>query len=292
MSYNEMRNYLCLLLTGCLVLTSCESYKDEFDLISRERDSLIFVGDVKDSSINSFLAAFNEIESNLDTIVNREQAIELNAMQGTEIAGDQRERINEDIRIINDLLERNRALLNNMQKQLRVSKGRVSELSVLAQRLQEHVAERESELVSLKVQLGELNLNVDNLNVMLDTITAQKNFQEQDLLDKIERLHTAYYVIGTFKELRGKNVVNSEGGFLGIGKNKTLKQDFNNDAFNKVDITKIASIPVGSGSVKVITNHPSNSYELAKDKDKTSALNILDYDRFWGASKYLVIIRE
>lgn len=287
-----MRNRLPVLLIVCFAAFGCENYKDEFEQISRERDSLIFVGDVKDSSINSFLAAFNEIEANLDSIVNREQAIELNSMQGTEIAGDQRERINEDIRIINDLLERNRALMADMQKQLRYSQGRVAELQTLADKLKQQVAEGEAQLVELKVQLAELNLNIDNLNVMLDTITAQKSVQEQQLAEKIERLHTAWYVVGTFKELRDKNVVNKEGGFLGIGKNQTLKQDFNNDAFTQIDVTKVASIPLDSRSVKIITNHPSNSYTLERKDSRITALDILDYDRFWGASKYLVVIRD
>ncbi len=287
-----MNRYAWITVAFATLFAGCENYKDEFDQISRERDSLIYIGDVKDSSINSFLEAFNEIESNLDSIVAREQAIEVSASQGGEIDGDQRERINEDIRVINDLLERNRVLLAGMERQLSVSRGRISQLSILADKLQEEVDTRDAQLVDLKVQLADLNLNIDNLNVMLDTITAQKHDQEMQLMDKLEKLHTAWFVVGTFKELRDQNVVDKEGGFLGIGKNQMLKRDFNTDAFTKVDITRIASIPLRSKAVKVITNHPSSSYSLEREDDQVKSLNILDYEQFWGTSKYLVVIRD
>jgi len=286
-----MKPIFLLILSGILFY-GCENFKEQFEQVSRERDSLIYVGDVKDSSISSFLSAFNEIETNLDSIVSREKAIDINSIQGTEISGDQRERINENIRIINDLLGRNRTLMANLQRQLRVSQGQVSELNTLSEKLQAQVNLRETELAGLKQQLNEMNLNLDNLNVMLDTITAQKNFQEQELKSKTEKLNTAYYIVGTFKELQQKNILGKEGGFLGIGKNKMLKQDFNSDAFNKIDIRKITAIDLGSKSVKVITNHPSGSYSMEKDKDKIKALTITDYETFWGASKYLVIVKE
>jgi len=286
-----MNKIITCLFIASIAFSSCENFKDEFESVSRERDSLIFVGDMKDSSINTFLGAFNEIETNLDTIARRQTDIDINATQSAEIKGDQRERINENIRIINDLLERNRKLLADAQRELRVSQGRVHELNAMIAKLQEQVAARESELAALKIQLADLNLNLENLNVMLDTITAQKSVQELELKDKIERLQTAYFVVGTFKELRDKNVVNKEGGFLGIGKNQMLKQDFNNDAFTKLNVTQTVSITLDCKSAKVITNHPSNSYELVKEGDKVKSLNILDYEKFWGASKYLVVVK-
>lgn len=271
-------------------LSGCKSFKEEFDQVSRERDSLIYVSDLKDSSINALLSDFNAIEENLDSITHRQEALEITSLHNNEVKATQRDRINENIRIINELLERNRKLIADLQAKLRASQGRVAELNILVDRLQYSVAEKEKELGVTKARLNELDLNLENLNVMLDTITAQKAETDKALQEKIKQLNTAYYIVGTFKELRQKNVVNKEGGFLGLGKNQLLKQDFNNDAFTRIDITETKYIDFGGKEGKVITNHPSGSYSLVRNGGKLSALSISDTEKFWGASKYLVVI--
>lgn len=273
-------------------LSGCESFKEEFEQVSRERDSLIYASDLKDSSINALLSDFNAIEENLDSIARRQEAIEVESLQTHEVKATQRDRINENIRIINELLERNRKLIADLQAKLRASQGRVAELNILVDRLQVSVAEKEKELGLTKVKLNEMDLNLENLNVMLDTITAQKAETDKALQEKIKQLNTAYYIVGTFKELRQKNVVNKEGGFLGIGKNQLLKQDFNNDAFTRIDITETKIIDFGGKEGKVITNHPSGSYSLSRNSGKLSSLSISDPEKFWGASKYLVVITQ
>jgi DNA repair exonuclease SbcCD ATPase subunit len=273
-------------------LSGCQSFKEEFEQVSRERDSLIYASDLKDSSINALLADFNAIEKNLDSIAQRQEALDITSLQHTEAKATQRDRINENIRIINDLLELNRKLIADLQAKLRASQGRVAELNILVDRLQVSVAEKEKELGITKARLNELDLNLENLNVMLDTITAQKQATDKALQDKIRQLNTAYYVVGTFKELRQKNVVDKEGGFLGIGKNQLLKQDFNNDAFTRIDITETKLIDFGGKEGRIITNHPSGSYSLVRSAGKLSSLNISDPEKFWGASKYLVVITQ
>jgi hypothetical protein len=198
------QKYIPLLYAAVLMLPGCNNYKAEFEQVSRERDSLIYITDMKDSSINSLLADFNAIEKNLDSITNRQEAIELASLHSSEIKSNQRDRINENIRIINELLEKNRKRIADLQSKLRASQGRVAELNILVERLQSQMAEKENELGKLKAQIAELNLNLENLNVMLDTVTAQKMETQKLLEEKISKLHTAYYIIGTYKELRSK----------------------------------------------------------------------------------------
>ncbi len=255
-------------------LSGCKSFKEEFEQVSRERDSLIYVADLKDSSINSMLSDFNAIEKNLDSIAQRQEALDITPLHNDEVKATQRDRINENIRIINELLERNRKLIADLQAKLRASQGRVAELNILVERLQVSVAEKEKELGLTKARLNELDLNLENLNVMLDTITAQKAATDLALKEKIKQLNTAYYVVGTFKELRQKNVVDKEGGFLGIGKNQLLKQDFNNDAFTRIDITETKLIDFGGREGRIITNHPSGSYSLHRNEGKITSLSI------------------
>ena len=68
-----------------------------------------------------------------------------------------------------------------------------------------------------------------------------------------------------------------------------LPQSFNRSYLTEVDIRKLHSIPLGSKSAKILTNHPASSYTLEKDADKKYTLQITDPASFWSISRYLVI---
>jgi hypothetical protein len=81
-----------------------------------------------------------------------------------------------------------------------------------------------------------------------------------------------------------------EGGFLGLGKNKSLKENFPDSLFSQIDITVTKTIPVNSKSAKLLTEHPIGSYELIhQDKDKIAYIEITDPNQFWKISKYAVV---
>ena len=88
-----------------------------------------------------------------------------------------------------------------------------------------------------------------------------------------------------------ENVVAKEGGFLGIGKTETLKSGFNKSVFNKIDITEVKSFPINGKKVELVTNHPQDSYTFEKvDEKQIESLVILDPEKFWNSSKYLVVM--
>ena len=58
----------------------------------------------------------------------------------------------------------------------------------------------------------------------------------------------------------------------------------------RLTLRKLKSIPVNSKEAKLITSHPSSSYELVRDKDnKIASIDIKDPDQFWKISKYAVV---
>jgi chromosome segregation ATPase len=275
-----------------LVFSSCENFKTQYESASRKADSLSVVAETKDASINSFIASLNEIETNLDTIAHKQASIERTTTTAGENKSDQKARINENIMTINELLDKNRELIEQLQKKSRSQGRKISELQKLVNNLNLKMAEKDSELVKLNYQLADMKMNVENLNVTIDTLTAQNVVKESVIKEKTEKINTAYYIVGTYKELRDKKVLNKEGGFLGIGKNQKLINDFDGDAFTKIDITQTLTINLDCKEAKIITTHPANSYSFDKDKDKVRSLTISDFDKFWGVSKYLVIVKN
>jgi galactitol-specific phosphotransferase system IIB component len=99
--------------------------------------------------------------------------------------------------------------------------------------------------------------------------------------------------VGTYKQLKTKNVVEKEGGIAGLGSSEKLKSDFNQEYFTKVDITKVQNIPLHTKKAELITAHPIGSYEFEKnDKKVITNLIITDPEKFWEASKYLIVMTD
>jgi hypothetical protein len=116
---------------------------------------------------------------------------------------------------------------------------------------------------------------------------AQK---EETIVEQTAEMNKGFVAYGTYKDLKAKGLVSKEGGFLGIGKKEQLHQDFSDSLFTQVNITETKSIPVNSKSAKLITDHPTTSYELVRgDDDKISSIEIKDPDEFWKISKYAVV---
>jgi hypothetical protein len=87
-------------------------------------------------------------------------------------------------------------------------------------------------------------------------------------------------------------LIERKGGILGIRKTSTMNQDVDNSKFTRIDYTQVSSIPVNAKSAKLVTPHPSDSYRLDMDKKFMKNIVITNADKFWSASKYLVVVIE
>lgn len=256
-----------------------------------ERDSILVVNEAKDSSLNSFIETLNEIEINLDSITQAQNAISMDTKNSTEFNQDIRDRISTNISLIGDLLKENQDKIETLNSQLRKSNINLAALRKKLDRLTEDLQKKDAEISVLNEQLLEMKLIVETLNVSVDSLNTQNQTKESIIADQTNQINTAYYITGNYKDLKAKNIISAEGGFLGIGKEKLLKQDFNTDSFIKIDITKVTEFVLNNKSIKVVTNHPTDSYTLVKDdKDIVTSLKVTNPTRFWKTSKYLVII--
>ena len=126
----------------------------------------------------------------------------------------------------------------------------------------------------------------------MDTMKMEIDTKSMEIVDKTTKLHTAYYTIGTYKQLRDKKIIAKQGGFLGLGKSKSLIPDFNKDAFTQIDYTATSSIAINGKNAKMVSTHPSGSYKLQKENEKVKSIEITDPESFWKASKYLVVVTD
>jgi predicted RNase H-like nuclease (RuvC/YqgF family) len=253
------------------------------DSLSHVNEGLKMVVNEKDSSIESFIVAFNEIQENLNEVKAKQKMISTNSSDA-ELKKNMKEQIIGDIQSINELMDKNKNKIASLKAKLENSNGKVDELQKMITFLTTQLEEKDLEIVDLKNQLERLNIEVTE-------ITAKYEEKNEESNQKTEQLNTAYYAIGTAKELKEKGVLTKEGGFIGLGKTKKLAGDFNKNYFTKVDITQNKSFALNAKKAKLITTHPSSSYKIEGVKTAEKIV-ILNPQEFWSASKYMVLVLE
>lgn len=300
---NKQQTYIFIAAGAALliILVSIFVYNQKkINEFNEKNQALMEQNGLQDSLLTDFMGTFNEFAENLDKIKEREGIINVNA-QDPNSSSDQ---INEDLQSIDQLLLRNREIIDELTVKVEDAEKRNSPLRRTVAKLSKQLKEKEGEITNLTGQLTALNIKVDTLNlriVELGDLTnileeqntqlssrigeqeAKINEQDDEINDKITKLNTAYYIAATAKELKKRNII--------VNKRK-LNHDFDQSAFTKVDITEVNSIPIEGKKAKVLTYHPSESYTLANnDEDKfLDEIEIKDPETFWRNTKYLVVV--
>lgn len=287
----DFRPYALAIVSAASLMGACKDYRPEMERAIAERDSVIMINATKDSSISSFIDSMNEIESNLDSITRTQVAIAKESSSGTEMNQEVKDRINFNIQVIGELLQRNTSIIESLNKKLSGNDLTIASLRKKINQLTEENAKKDQEIGLLKAESSTLKTQIEGLTRSVDSMYVETQQRDIIIKQKTDQLNTAYYVLGTYKELNSKKVMKKEGGFLGLGKDKVLESDLNPDAFTKLDITKLNAIPINAKTAKVITNHPVDSYKLNTDiKGNIKSLEITNTAKFWKSSKYLVIV--
>jgi len=273
---------ILLLFVGC--------NKKEVEKLKMENQQLVMATNAKDSVINDFFGSFDQIEGNLAEIKTKEGVISQSASQNNEIKQDARQRINDDIQVINGLMEKNKQAIASLKTKLRSSNMKIKKLEEMLVRYEKQFQEKDIEIEQLKQQLLKLNFTVESLNASVDTLRNVNRAKEEMISQKVEEMNTAWYAMGTNKELKENKVISKSGGFIGLGRSSKVQQDFNTEYFKKIDITKVTSIPINAKKAKLLTSHPTSSYTLEGTDKKVDRLVITNPKEFWKASKYLIIV--
>ncbi|WNJ19960.1 hypothetical protein [Pontibacter sp. G13] len=306
------KNIFFLLPAVCITigLTSCNQGK--IKELEQKNAQMMSHRATQDSLLNEFMDAYDTFENNLREIKEREELVSLGA-EDPEFEQRGKDQILEDLQMIDELLEKNRQIIEDLNQKIADSDNQVGEFKRMVSRLRKQLTDREQEVGTLNEQLAEANFKIEGLTLRKDTLSnqvqtllasnesqvsrlsdqaEQLNSQTDLIQSQEDQLNTAFFITGSYKELRDKNIVTKEGGFIGIGAVKKLYPDFDENAFTQIDITEVNQIPVTSKKVKILTSHPEGSYALNQTEDgkRLESLEIQDPEAFWKASKYLVVL--
>lgn len=293
------KKFVFLFVAIATVFFGCN--QDKIKQLEEENATLKGTASRQDSLLNDFLMSFNQIEENLAVIRQREDMISVSS-DDPEMLSTGRGKIVEDIQTINELLAQNRATIDELNEKLEQSGGRASQLQKAINNLTNQVNVKDGEINQLKEELVAKNFEIEELggriavlNLERDSLITKSDEQTARLTQKTDTiqqqtvaLNTAYYIVGTFKELKEKNIVTKEG--IGLGRTPQLGNNLDPSSFTQIDIREVNTIPISSKKAAIVTSHPSNSYTLHEEGKVVDNLEIKDPENFWSSSKYLVVV--
>ena len=290
-----MRRILVVMLIPLLLASCGESAKER--QLRLQKDSIQAVANQGAQDLQKYLDAFNEIQENLDKIKQQESIITVNTTGNVEDAQNKKDQINEDILTIYKLMLENKEKLARLQRSIRNSKHKNSSLQKMVTRMQKQMEEKDAQIYQLKTKLEQMDLTVEGLNkeianmsADIDTFRKVTEHQTEVIQKQTQELNTAFYIVGTKKELKEYQILTKEGGFIGIGGVQKLQADFSKDHFKKINITRLKSIPLLTKKAVLVSSHPSSSFNMVKSNDRVDSLVITNPKKFWSMSKYLVIM--
>ena len=282
-----MKKIVSIIAAGLVCLTACDGGKlKEAQAQNAQLDDSLHVALANQDSLFSLL---NDITDGMNQIKDLEKILTTTNV-GAE-SQSRKDQIRNDIVAIQQALKERRERLDDLEQKLKSSQGYSSTLKKTVDNLKAEIASQETtistlrnDLAAAKIQIADLGTKVDSLNTTVASVTEEKTKAEEATTTAVNELNTCYYAIGTKKELKEAKII--ETGFL--RKTKLLQADFQQSYFTKADKRTLTSIPTHSKKAKIITNMPEGSYDI-QDVDGMKVINVINPEKFWSMSNYLVI---
>lgn len=246
---------------------------------------------------DSLLVILNDITEGMNQIKQMENILNSGAL-GAETP-DKRRQIREDMEQIQNALEQRRQRLEQLEQQLAASNQNNATLQRAVANLKTQIADQEKTIDGLRSQLADANIQIEGLNRSVDQLGHEKDSlttvvevestarqdAERRAVELNNEMNTCYYAIGTGKELKAHNLM--ESGFL--RKTKVMPANFDQSYFTTGDKRSLRTINLGSKKAKVMTNQPADSYEIVDGANGMKILKITNPTRFWNQSNFLII---
>ncbi len=278
-----------LVIAGTLYFKDYEKKQTTLLQLEQDRgDALALKLFERDSLVNDYVETLNKIEMDLLAIKEKENLLDVQS-QDPELARDKKVQIAEDIQLIYSLIEENKKKVADLSRKLKNSGVEIAALNEKVRYLTGVIEERDSSMVVLNQQLQVRDIMIADLNTQKGELENVVADQKNTIAQQTNELNKAYFASGNYKELKEKGIIAKDGGFLGLGKSKSLQDTVSTSYFEKIDITLTKSIPVNAKKAELITEHPAGSYEWVQENDQIVSMVINNPQEFWKISKFAVL---
>ncbi|MCC5943296.1 MAG: hypothetical protein JJT94_00060 [Bernardetiaceae bacterium] len=293
-----MQNYpnrflLFALLFGFIGLTACndKANDQEAQKIQEELDAMRSRSQKDSLYIADLTSEMDVIYNKLDSMRGVEARIrDITAgMKGGDITpGEGGLQIDEGIAAIERQLQENRARLRELEQKLKNSESQNASLEKLVSQLRKTVEDKEADIIVLRTRITELESEVSGWKSRYSLKEDEADSLNVELDYSQGKLHTAFYVIGTERDLKQEGIV--------INSKRGLAPERFQSKFTKIDIREVSEIEIGTADdikirkVKIVPTRAENTYELVEKNNKVFII-VKDNQAFWQ-DKYLAIMTK
>ena len=282
---------LSFILTSCI--ENSRKYQDlnsKFELLERSTKE-------REVQMEEIFSILNEVENGLKSIREAENVLILHSQQGrSEMVPGTKEQIKADMEEIGEAIKKykseieklkndNKIASSQFNKRLRALTEELEQKSILIADLTEQIEQRETQLKIKSVQVATLDRTVADLKSEVVALGLESGVHQETIRIQLQELNSAYYIIGTKKELIEANVM-TKGGLFSQAK---VSYSSEQSSFVKIDIREVSEINLNTKRAKILTTHPAGTYNLYAGGNGLQILKISNKDFFWKHSKYLVI---
>lgn len=284
--------FLTMLAALPLLFAACNGEDPEKAAAIQRADSLQSIVDAKDGEIDALFEVLNEIETNLSEISARYSKVNTLKQGNPEMNSRVKGQITDQLAVIDGMLAQNKQKIASLNSKIASLGQENSKLQEFVDNLNQRISDQETQISNL---MNELSVSKATIQKLSENVTdlAKANQEKEDYIAyQTNEANKAYYIVGSFKDLKEMGIVNKSGGFIGIGKKQNTSADMDVSKFQTIDRTKVTTIAIGQRKAQVISKHPEGSYELVYDENdsKTVAyLTIKDVNAFWRFTDYLVV---
>lgn len=277
-------------MTFVAAFTACN--QKELEMQKATIDSLQGVVNAKDTEIDDLFQMLNEIEGNLSMINSKYSSVQEMRRNDTEGNYNHKQQIADQMSSIENLMADNKAKIAQLNSRVSSLNKKNADLQAYITKLEERSAAQEAQIAELLTELENNKVVIKGLNQSVTDLTASNKEKDDYIARQVADANRAYFVVGSYSDLKEAGIVNKTGGFIGIGRKQGTMADMPTELFTEIDRTKVTTITVNKKKAQVISQHPENSYELVYDEEDSKVvayLRILNPSQFWKYTDYLVI---
>ncbi len=271
--------------SAALVLFSCGENTNAYKELQAKLDSVTRINDSYEADLAETDSLVANVLTNFQDISTAEKMIDVNPRG--EMSQTQKERIKNNVTLINDKLRASTEALDALTQKLAAGGSENKRLRHTIAALKKDLEVQRQRIIALTEELqrkdlaiGALDSIVTNLGQDVERLNETTAKQASTLASQDKELHTVRYCVGTKSDLKDFKLL--QGG-------RVITDGADLSYFTTADQRKLSQIPLYSREAKILTTHPASSYVLIADGEKNLTLNIKDHKAFWSASRMLVI---
>lgn len=281
----------CAILTaGCNNNQKEEELQKQLSLAQNEQAVLQQQIGERDAYFEEVMRAVNEAYKNLERARVKEAQVMQHADGGEGALrftnAETRQHLIQNMSDIGDALKENRKTIADLQAKAKSAYGKITGLNELIDNLKKSLQDREQSIALLETRVKGLESEVQEKTEAIAVKDVTIDQQQR-------KINTAYYIVGTRRELKEKGIITDEGGFLWglLGSTTIMSTGLDPMLFSAIDKTKDETIHVGGEVDEILPRRSADSFTLAQPDKNSSDLTIVNPGSFWQ-DNYLVIVLD